>query len=59
MFAVARTKGYEKILAYVRADNQVSLNFHLKLGFCVVGTASRMTRIGGRYIDEVFIEQSP
>ena len=57
MFAVARTKGYEKIFTYVRADNQASLNFHLKLGFRIVGTAVRQARIGDRYIDEVFIEK--
>lgn len=56
-FAAARAKGYEKILTYVRADNPAALAFYRGLGFRVVGTAERQARLGGRYVDEVFIEK--
>jgi L-amino acid N-acyltransferase YncA len=56
-FEAARRKGYEKLFTYVRADNVASLAFHLKLGFCIVGTAQRQARIRERYIDEVIIER--
>jgi len=55
-FEAARERGYEKIFTYVRADNLVSLAFHLKLGFRIVGTAQRQARTGGRYVDEIIIE---
>ena len=53
----ARGKEYEKIFTFVRADNREALQFYLKLGFRVVGTAERQARIGGNYVDEVIIEK--
>ena len=55
-FDAARGAGYEKIFTYVRADNLASLAFHRKLGFRTAGTAQRLARIGGRYVDEIIIE---
>ncbi len=56
-FPAARHKGYEKIFTYVRSDNPASLDFHLKLGFRVVGTARRQAKVRHKYIDEIVIEK--
>ncbi len=55
-FAAAREKGFEKVLTYVRADNPAALAFYLRLGFRIVGRAERQAKIGGKYVDEIFIE---
>lgn len=55
-FAAARAEGYEKVFTEVRADNPESLAYHFSLGFTVAGTASRLARLRGRYLDVVFIE---
>lgn len=57
MFERARSKGYEKIFTYVRADNRAGMAAYLGQGFRVVGTAERHAKIQGRYIDEVLIER--
>ena len=56
-FETARTKGYEKILTYVRADNAPALASYLWHGFRIVGTAQRQAKIKGTYIDEIIIER--
>jgi len=56
-FEVARQKGFEKIFTYVRANNKASLDFHLKLGFLIVGTARRQAKFGKKYVDEVIVEK--
>lgn len=56
-FAVAKTKGYEKLFTYVRADNPAALATYQSQGFRIVGTAQRHAKIGGRYIDEIIIEK--
>ena len=56
-FESARSMGYEKVFTFVRADNPEALQFYLKLGFRVVGTAQRQARIGSNYVDEVIIEK--
>jgi L-amino acid N-acyltransferase YncA len=56
-YAAARRKGYEKLFAYVRADNEAGLRAYLGQGFHVIGTAARHARIDGRYIDEILIER--
>ena len=56
-FAAAVAKDYEKLIAYVRADNPAALQAYLAQGFRVIGTASRHARINGRYVDEVLIEK--
>ncbi len=56
-FESARGKGYEKIFAFVRADNLEALQFYRGLGFRVVGTAQRQAKIGGNYVDEIIIEK--
>ena len=56
-FAEAHERGFEKVFTDIRADNVESLAFHLALGFAVVGTARRQARIGGRYVDVVFVER--
>ena len=56
-FKLARTKGYTKLFAYVRGDNERALSMYLKQGFIVVGTAKNHAKMQGTYIDEVFIEK--
>ena len=56
-FESARGKGYEKIFTFVRADNPDALQFYVKLGFQIVGTAGRQAKIGGKYVDEILIER--
>jgi L-amino acid N-acyltransferase YncA len=56
-FAAARRKGYEKLFAFVRADNPAALATYLRHGSVAIGTARRQARIDGRYIDEVMIER--
>jgi L-amino acid N-acyltransferase YncA len=50
-------KGYEKLLAYIRADNAAALATYAAQGFRVIGTARAQAKIGGTYIDEVFVEK--
>jgi L-amino acid N-acyltransferase YncA len=54
----ARDKGYEKLFAFVRADNAAGLATYLRQGFVVIGTAQKHARIDGRYVDEVMIERA-
>ncbi len=37
--------------------NQGAIEFYLKLGFRIIGTARRQAKIGRTYIDEVAIEK--
>ncbi|MBB1465909.1 GNAT family N-acetyltransferase [Vibrio sp. SG41-7] len=45
-FKSAKAKGYEKLFAYVRADNERALAVYLKQGFEIVGTAKKHGKIG-------------
>ncbi|PML54408.1 GNAT family N-acetyltransferase [Vibrio lentus] len=56
-FKSAKAKGYEKLFAYVRADNDRALAVYLKQGFEIVGTAKKHGKIGDQYFDEVLIEK--
>ncbi|MFT7682623.1 MAG: L-amino acid N-acyltransferase YncA [Moritella dasanensis] len=56
-FELARSKGYEKLFAYVRDDNKDALSIYLKHGFEVIGIAKKHAKIRGKYIDEVLIEK--
>lgn len=56
-FEVARQKGYEKLFAYVRSDNERALAAYKKQGFEVVGIAKKHAKIGDVYVDEVLIEK--
>ena len=55
--AAARSKGYEKIFTFVRADNLAALAAYRAHGFETIGTARRHARIDGRYVDELLIER--
>ncbi len=55
-FERAKAKGYEKLLAWVRADNEAGLRSYTRYGFQQVGVAKKHAKIGGRYIDEVILE---
>ena len=55
-FAAARRKGFEKLFAFVRADNPVALQAYRRQGFDTIGTARRHARIAGRFVDEIMIE---
>jgi L-amino acid N-acyltransferase YncA len=56
-FEAARQKEFEKIFTCVRADNPDSLRFHLKLGFTIVGVSHKHAKVGGEYVDEIFIQK--
>ena len=56
-FKAAKAKGYEKLFAYVRADNERALAVYLKQGFEIVGTAKKHGKIGYQYFDEILIEK--
>ncbi|MGF1698722.1 GNAT family N-acetyltransferase [Photobacterium makurazakiensis] len=56
-FELAKLKGYKKLFAYVRGDNERALSVYLKQGFDVVGTAKNHAQINGEFIDEVLIEK--
>ena len=53
----AKDRGYEKLFAFVLADNAGALAFYKRIGFEVMGTAKRHAKIKGRYVDEVMIER--
>ena len=52
----AERHGFEKLLAWVRADNVGGLHSYRKCGFAEVGTAKRHAKVGGRYVDVVLLE---
>lgn len=52
----ARQQGYEKIVIYVRSDNETAQAFYRGLGFEPRGTLTRQVKIGDQYADEVFME---
>jgi L-amino acid N-acyltransferase YncA len=54
----ARSKGYEKLFTFVRADNPAALATYLAQGFTTIGTARRHAKIDGQYVDEVLIERA-
>ncbi len=56
-FEVARSKGYEKVFTFVRADNSAALASYLKQGFRIAGRAERQAKVNGRYVDEIIIEK--
>ncbi|GET38915.1 GNAT family N-acetyltransferase [Microseira wollei] len=56
-FEAARCKGYEKLFAYVRADNPAALAAYMSQGFQEIGIARRHAKIDGAYVDEVMIER--
>jgi len=56
-FELFRSKGYKKLFAYVRGDNERALAVYLKQGFEVIGTAKNHAKVNDVYIDEVLIEK--
>ena len=56
-FKAAKAKGYEKLFAYVRADNERALAVYIKQGFEIAGTAKKHGKIGDQYFDEILIEK--
>ncbi len=56
-FEAAKSKGYEKIFTFVRADNITALATYLNQGFSVIGAAQKQAKINGKYIDEIIIEK--
>lgn len=56
-FEVAKAKGYEKLFAYVRGDNERALAAYVKQGFEVVGIAKKHAKVGDVYIDETLVEK--
>lgn len=56
-FEIARCKGYEKILTYVRVDNLAALATYLDHGFHIIGTAQKHAKLNGKYLDQLIIER--
>ena len=56
-FRFAKSRGYEKILIYVLADNDRALAFYKSLGFTEIGIARKHVRLGGIFKDQVFLER--
>jgi L-amino acid N-acyltransferase YncA len=56
-FKEAKERGFLKICATIRADNQEAVSFYLSQGFRVIGTAQKHAFVGGKYIDEVLTEK--
>lgn len=56
-YLTAKSLGYEKLFAYVRADNPRALSVYSGQGFNVIGTAKNHAKIKGVFIDEVLIEK--
>ncbi|MBT9242437.1 N-acetyltransferase family protein [Vibrio splendidus] len=56
-FKATKSKGYEKLFAYVRADNERALAVYIKQGSEIVGTAKKHGKIGDQYFDEILIEK--
>lgn len=56
-FTKAKERGFEKLTAYVRADNPVALKTYQAQGFEIIGVAKRQAKINHIYIDEIFIEK--
>ena len=56
-FYSAKDKGYEKLFAYVRGDNDRALSTYLNHGFEVIGTAKSHAKMRGKLIDEILIEK--
>ena len=56
-FAAARAKGYEKLFAFVRADNTAGLAAYWGQGFEQIGIAKKHAKIDGRYVNEILIER--
>ena len=54
--AFAREQGYEKVVIYVMAGNELGLTYYRTLGFGERGVLHRQTKIEGIYHDEVFME---
>ncbi len=54
--AFAREHGYEKVVIYVLAGNELGLAYYRGLGFEERGVLRRQTKIDGVYHDEVFME---
>jgi L-amino acid N-acyltransferase YncA len=52
----AREQGYEKVVIYVMAGNELGVAYYRKLGFEEKGVLHRQTKIGGVYHDEIFME---
>jgi dephospho-CoA kinase len=52
----AREQGYEKVVIYVMAGNELGLAYYRKLGFEEKGVLRRQTKIDDVYHDEVFME---
>ena len=54
--AFAQGQGYEKVVIYVLAGNELGLTYYRRLGFEERGVLRRQTKIDDVYHDEVFME---
>ncbi len=54
--AFARSRGYEKLVIFVRASNTGAQRFYAGFGFKEIGRFARQVKIDGAYDDEVLME---
>jgi L-amino acid N-acyltransferase YncA len=52
----AREKGYWTMMAVIDGSNQVSVDFHLHMGFSMVGTLYNVARKFNRPLDVVYLQ---
>lgn len=55
--AAARTRGFTKVTATIRADNAGALGFYEALDFIHVGTLRKHARVRGELVDQVLMER--
>lgn len=53
-FQAARAQGYQKISAYIRADNPAALSFYRKNGFQTVEHLKGALRVKGGSVDQIW-----
>ena len=57
-FEAARSEGFRKLRATIRADNPAAIAFYRSIGFETLGIAKAHAWVEGRYVDEVIAERS-
>ena len=56
-FQFARSKGYEKVVIQVLADNERALRFYGHLGFEKIGIAQKQVKRDEKFYDVVYLEK--
>ncbi len=53
----ARRRGFAKVMASIRADNDGAVAFYKGRGFEIIGTARRHAFVRGEFLDEILAER--